>query len=190
MTVKPTGYMAGKLLVAMPFVHSSHMSQIVIYLCGHDSQGAIGLILNRVFPTLTFNELLKQLAIPVSDDCRQLVLHYGGSVEVTRGFVLHSPEIQVESTVVVAPNFALTSTMDILRQLADGEGPQQVLASLGYTAWPPGQLESEICQNLWIVIEDPDPELVFRPHVDHSWHQSLAYLGVNPHMLSLDVGHA
>lgn len=190
MIAKSTGYMTGKLLVAMPFVHSSNMSQIVIYVCGHDAQGAIGLVLNRIFPTLTFHDLLDQLDIPVSPECRPLVLHYGGAVEMTRGFVLHSPEVQMESTVIIAPEFALTSTLDMLRQLAEGKGPKQSLVSLGYTAWPPGQLEKEIRQNLWMLIEDPSPDLVFHPHVDHSWHQSLAHIGVKPYMLSLDIGHA
>lgn len=186
----PTGYMAGKLVAAMPFVHASHLSQIVIYVCGHDAQGAIGLTLNRVFPTMTFHELLEQLAIPVADQCRPLVLHYGGNIEMTRGFVLHSTDVQMESTVVISPNFALTSTLDMLRQLAEGNGPEQAFASLGYTAWAPGQLEDEIRRNLWMVIDDPAPELIFQPHVDHSWHQSLAHLGVDPHMLSLDAGTA
>jgi putative transcriptional regulator len=190
MTVMPAGYMTGKLVAAMPFVHSSHLSQIVIYVCGHDSQGAIGLMLNRIFPTMTFQEMLEQLGAPASDDCRQLVLHYGGSIEMTRGFVLHSTDVQMESTVMVAPHFALTSTMDILRELAEGRGPRQAFVSLGYTAWSPGQLEDEILRNLWVVIDDPAPELVFQPHVDHSWHQSLAHLGINPHMLSLEAGNA
>lgn len=190
MTVVAPGYMTGKLVAAMPFVHATHLSQIVIYICGHDAQGAIGLILNRVFPTMTFHELLEQLAIPSNSECRSLVLHYGGNVEMTRGFVLHSTDVQLESTVLISPNFALTSTLDMLRELARGKGPRQVLASLGYTAWASGQLENEIRQNLWMVIDDPAPELVFQPHVDHSWHQSLAHLGVNPQMLAIDSGNA
>lgn len=190
MNAATTGYMAGKLIAAMPFVHSSHLSQIVMYICGHDAQGAIGLMLNRIFPTMTFQELLEQLDVQTDNHCRPLVLHYGGNVEMTRGFVLHSAEMQMESTVVIAHNFALTSTIDILKELAEGRGPQQAFVSLGYTAWSPGLLEEEIRRNLWVVIDDPAPELVFQPHVDHSWHQSLAHLGVNPHMLSLDAGTA
>lgn len=191
MNSKNKDYLTGKLLAAMPFSQPSHMSQLVIYLCGHDSQGAIGLALNRIFPTMSFSELLEQLGVSSNtQNYRPLVLHYGGNVEVTRGFVLHSPDVQTESTVIISPQFALTSTIDILRLLAEGKGPEKALVSLGYTAWPPGKLDEEIQENLWMVIDNPTVDLIFHPHVDHSWHQSMAHVGVNPHMLSLEMGHA
>lgn len=191
MKQKEGEYFAGKLLVSMPFVHPSPMSQLVIYLCGHDNQGAIGLVLNRIFPTMSFPELLEQLGVSSSaKKCRPLVLHYGGSVEISRGFVLHSPDVQTSSTVIISSQLALTSTIDILRLLAEGKGPEKALVSLGYTAWPPGKLDEEIQKNLWMIIDNPTANLIFHPHVDHSWHQSMAHIGVKPQMLSLEMGHA
>lgn len=187
---KQIDIMKGKLLVAMPFVHEQHMSQTVIYLCGHDAFGSIGIILNRVFPTLTFSDLLKQLHIHTTKDCRDLVLHYGGNVETTRGFVLHSLDVQVESSVIISSRVALTSTVDMLKQLAKGNGPQDVFVSLGYTAWKPGKLEEEINDNRWIIVKNPPHEVIFQSCVDATWHQALAHVGVNPRMLSLESGKA
>lgn len=189
---KSDGYMTGSLIVAMPFAYPDvpQFSHSVIYLCGHDSQGAIGLMLNRIHPTLMFQELLVQIGVTPSAQCRGLTLHYGGNTDTNRGFVLHSPDVQTESTVLIQPHFALTSTIDMLRQLAEGMGPESVLVNLGYTAWAAGQLDNEIQNNQWMIVENPHPSLVFGHNIDYCWGQSLAQIGVDPGMLSIEAGHA
>jgi putative transcriptional regulator len=183
------GYMTGKLLVAMPYMTDSRFSQSVIYVCGHDDFGAIGLIINRTFPSLTFRELLRQLSIEVTPFCPNLTMYYGGSIEVSRGFILHSPDFSVESTVVIDDSFAITSTLEILRSISQGEGPKNCVAALGYTGWTAGQLENEIQENTWM-IADATHELVFNDSLELKWRHAMAHIGVDPALLSLDSGHA
>lgn len=183
------GFMTGRLLAAMPFMNDARFSQAVIYICGHDDQGAIGLMINKTFPSLTFRELLRQLNIPISTMCRDLTMHYGGPVEISRGFVLHSCDFQVESTVVVDTSFAITSTLEILKVIAQGDGPKHIVATLGYSGWGPGQLEQEIQENTWMVV-DATPELVFHSAMDEKWRLCMAQIGVDPAVLSLDCGRA
>lgn len=183
------GFMTGRLLVAMPYMNDARFSQAVIYICGHDDQGAIGLICNKIFPSLTFRELLRQLNIPITPASRDLVMNYGGPVEVSRGFVLHSPDYLVESSVVIDENFAITSTLEILKSIAQGEGPTHVIASLGYTGWGPRQLEQEIHDNTWMVV-DAKPQLVFNTPIDNKWRLCMAEIGVDPAILSLEFGRA
>lgn len=183
------GYLTGKLLVAMPYMHDSRFSQAVIYVCGHDHLGAIGLMVNKAFPSLTFRELLQQLHIDRPPECPDVTLHHGGPVEVSRGFILHSPEYKVESTVIIDDSFAITSTLEVLRSIAHNEGPQHYVAALGYTGWDAGQLEAELRDNAWLVV-DPTAELVFNDSLELKWRHAMAHIGVDPALLSLDSGHA
>ncbi len=186
---EPQGYMTGKLLVAMPYIYDARFSQAVIYVCGHDEQGAIGIITNKVFPSLAFSELLEQLSIPMNEKVQSTTLFYGGPSELTRGFVLHSPDFQVDSSVAIDENFAITSTLEILRAIAAGRGPVNSIVSLGYNGWSPGQLEREIQENVWMVVES-DPNLVFNAPIDDKWRLSMERIGVDPAILSIESGHA
>jgi putative transcriptional regulator len=183
------GFLTGKLLVAMPYMQDSRFNQAVIYVCGHDHLGAIGLMVNKAFPSLTFRELLQQLHVDRPPQCPDAPLHHGGPVEVSRGFVLHSPEYTASSTVVIDDSFAITSTLEILRRIALNKGPRHYVAALGYTGWDTGQLEAELRDNAWLVV-DPTPELVFNNNLELKWRQAMAHIGVDPALLSLDSGHA
>jgi len=181
--------LTGKVLVAMPFLSDPRFTHAVIYVCGHDAQGAMGLIVNKGLPTVTFEELLDQMNVDTSYIAAQIPIHYGGPVEVGRGFVLHSSDYASESTVLIENGFAMTATLDILRAIAHNEGPRDILLALGYVGWGSGQLEQEIQENGWLTIE-ANPDLIFGRDLEGKWRQALATLGIDPSVLSLEIGHA
>lgn len=181
--------LTGKVLVAMPFLSDPRFTHAVIYVCGHDAQGAMGLIVNKGLPTVTFEELLAQMSVDVSHIAAQIPIHYGGPVEVGRGFVLHSSDYASESTVLIESGFAMTATLDILRAIAHNEGPRDIFLALGYVGWGSGQLEQEIQENGWLTIE-ANPDLIFGRDLEGKWRQALATLGIDPAVLSLEIGHA
>jgi putative transcriptional regulator len=185
----PKGYLVGKLLVATPFTEDNRFEHSVIYLCGHDEYGAIGLIINKPLNSLNFLDLLSQLDIPNSALTKRVPMYSGGPVEVSRGFVLHSKEYQSDSTVRVGENFYITATLDILRSLSHGHGPDNFLLALGYVGWGAGQLELELHENFWMVV-DSTHELVFNTALDLKWKASMAVLGVNPAVLNMEAGRA
>ena len=181
--------LTGKILIAMPFLPDHRFTHAVIYVCGHDAQGAMGLIVNKGLPAVSFEELLAQMNVDVSAVTSKVPVHYGGPVEVGRGFVLHSSDYAAESTVLIENGFAMTATLDILRAIAVNEGPRDILLALGYVGWGAGQLEHEIQENGWLTIE-ADPELIFDHDLEGKWRQALATLGIDPAVLSFEIGHA
>lgn len=181
--------LTGKLLIAMPFLPDPRFSHAVIYICGHDAQGAMGLIVNKGLPTVSFDDLLTQMEVEMDVIKAQIAIHYGGPVDVGRGFVLHSNDYVSESTVQIDSGFAMTATIDILRAMASNEGPHESLLALGYVGWSAGQLEQEIQENGWLTI-DATAELVFGTDLDNKWRLALASLGIDPASLSFEIGHA
>ncbi len=184
-----TPYLAGQLLIAMPGMKDPRFEKTVIYLCAHNSDGAMGLVLNRALDSLTFPDMLEQLGIDPLDTGGQINVHFGGPVESGRGFVLHSRDYLQEATMVVDNDVALTATVDILKAIAYGDGPRQSLLALGYAGWGPGQLDSEIKSNGWLHVA-ADSELVFGVNLKDKWEQAMSKIGVDPRMLSDDAGHA
>lgn len=182
-------FLTGKLLIAMPFIDDNRFDHAVIYMCGHDEQGAIGLVINKPLNSLTFPDLLSQLDIMPSSTARSVQMLTGGPVEVSRGFVLHSLDYQSDSTVRVGEHYSITATLDILRTLAMGNGPNKFILTLGYAGWRANQLEQEIQDNLWM-IADPTDEIIFNSPIEFRWRASMLSLGVDPSTLSLDFGRA
>jgi putative transcriptional regulator len=192
------GYLDGQLLIAMPAMGDPRFSRSVIYLCAHSSEGAMGIIINQRAPNISFTELLEQLNIIVpSKDSISLprslsamAVHLGGPVETGRGFVLHSADyFKAESTLPIDESVCLTATIDILRDIAKGSGPDKALLALGYAGWAPGQLENEIQANGWLNCP-ANPELIFDPEVDRKYTRALGSLGIDPIRLVNDSGHA
>ena len=145
----------------MPGMGDLRFERSVIFLCAHSADGAMGLIVNKPAPELSFADLLAQLQIPASIDLKGARVHFGGPVEHGRGFVLHSNDYSVEeSSLHVSDDFSMTATVDILQDMARGEGPRRALLALGYAGWGPGQLEAEIQANGWLTAPG-DQELVF-----------------------------
>jgi putative transcriptional regulator len=182
--------LTGQLLVAMPQMMDPRFERSVVYICAHSEEaGAMGLVVNKLLQALTMDELFTHLKLEPARRNRSSPVHFGGPVEPGRGFVLHTAEYREESTLAVCGDFAVTATLDILRAIGRGEGPQRSLLALGYAGWAPGQLDAEIQANGWLSV-DADAELVFNDDDDGKWQRALAKLGVDLTMLSTDAGHA
>ena len=183
------GYLTGQLLVAMPQMQDSRFSRSVIYLCAHTADGAMGLVVNKLMDSLSFPDLLDQLNIDTGHVDQEIRIHFGGPVETGRGFVLHSADYQQDATLEIDRNVALTATIDILRSIAEGDGPRQHLLALGYAGWEAGQLDREIQDNGWLCVP-PDDDLLFGTNLDNRWEAAIGKLGVDISMLSGEAGRA
>lgn len=186
---KTSGYLAGQILIAMPQMSDERFARTVVYLCAHNADGAMGIVVNRLFSGITFPQLLDQLEIPATPDCDQIRVHFGGPVESGRGFVLHSNDYAQENTMMVADGVALTATVDVLRAIAEGHGPSHSLLALGYAGWSSGQLDSEIRENAWLNVP-ADADLLFGRDLEHKYEQAIHKLGIDMGLLSADAGHA
>ena len=182
-------YLTGQLLIAMPNMRDPRFTRTVIFVCAHNADGAMGLVVNRLVGSVTFPDLLDQLGIDTEAVTEEIRVHFGGPVESGRGFVLHSGEYHHASTLQVAEQMALTATIDILQDIAKGAGPRRSLLALGYAGWGPGQLDSEIQSNGWLNVS-ADEQLVFDKDLDGKWERAIGKLGVDPSLLSGDAGHA
>jgi putative transcriptional regulator len=187
-------YLEGQLLVAMPVMTDRRFARSVIYMCAHSAEGAMGLIINQRAPHIRFPELLKRLKIPTPGhndaDAIDIDVHVGGPVETERGFVLHSDDYYVaESTLPIGDGVSLTATVDILRAIAKGKGPDKAILALGYSGWRPGQLETEIQANGWLNCP-ADPDLLFDRDLDQKYGRAMSKIGIDPSHLVSEAGHA
>ena len=184
-----TGYLPGQLLIAMPQMSDPRFARSVVYLCAHNEDGAMGLVVNKLITSLTFGELLKQMDMDFEAHDAGFGVHFGGPVESGRGFVLHSTDYESDATMTVNSEFALTATIDVLQCMADGRGPNNAILALGYAGWAPGQLDTEIQNNGWLHAP-ADLQLVFDKDNDTKWERAVAMMGIDPSFLSMDAGHA
>ena len=182
-------YVTGQLLIAMPGMRDERFAKSVIYMCAHSEEGAMGLVLNQRLDALTFAELISQLELDEKHLSKDVPVHFGGPVESGRGFVLHTSDYQQDATLEVVNGVALTATVEILKAIAQGKGPQKSLLALGYAGWGPGQLDMEIRANGWLQVPS-DSEIIFDIEPDTKWERAIQRLGIDPRMLSDDVGHA
>ncbi len=183
------GYLEGQLLVATPLIMESCFNHAVLYLCAHSDEGAMGIIINHALDDLSYMDVLKQLKIPEPEGARKWPVYLGGPVEPTRGLVIHSPDYRHEDTVVLADDIAVTSNLQILRDITAGGGPKKHLLALGYAGWAPGQLEAEVEANSWISAPSSG-KLIFDTPDDQKWSETAKTLGIDMLKLSGDVGHA
>jgi putative transcriptional regulator len=191
------GYLDGQLLIAMPGMQDPRFARTVVYVCAHSPDGAMGIAINQAASQITFRDLLVQLdIIPDEQQIRlpepagHMRVHRGGPVETTRGFVLHSADYFIEnSTLPIDDHICLTATLEILKAIAAGSGPENALLALGYAGWAPGQLESEIQENGWLFCR-ATPELIFDTDLDSKYERALALIGIDPARLASDAGHA
>ena len=182
--------LTGQLLIAMPGMGDPRFDHSVVLICAHSEEGAMGLIINKPTGDVALNDLLEQLSIKPSEAAPDLGIHFGGPVETGRGFVLHDPKYQSAlNTLSVDDQFGLTATVDILEDLARGEGPERAIVALGYSGWAQGQLEDEIAHNGWLTCA-ADAKLVFESEDSAKWEAALNSLGVDALVLSADAGRA
>ncbi len=186
----------GKFLIAMPGMGDARFDKTVIYICAHSDEGAMGFIINQVLESPKVPDFLAQLEIISKEERADLPfnhlqqqMHSGGPVEPGRGFVLHSPDFSSNSTVKVHGKINLTATLEVLREIAVGKGPERFLLALGYSGWSSGQLEDEIVSNGWLVADATD-DIIFDHNNDTKYSRSLKLLGVDEALLSSSSGHA
>ncbi len=182
--------LSGKLLISMPDMTDPRFAQSVVYICSHSAEGAMGLIVNKPQPKIQFRNLLKQLDILAQTDTSEVRVHFGGPVEGTRGFVLHTSDYRSEmGTMDIDDSIGMTATLDVLEDIAGGTGPETSMLALGYSGWGPGQLESEIAENGWLTSESEN-DILFGRDNEQKWLAALKLLGIDPLMLSSSGGRA
>lgn len=180
----------GKLLIAMPSMGDPRFHHAVIFMCAHTPAGALGLIVNKHAGQISFPDMLAQFDMKCAPESGHIRVQLGGPVETGRGFILHSDDYFLkDATMRIKNRVGLTTSLEILRDMSQGRGPQQCLVALGYSGWGPGQLEYEIKANAWLHC-NADRELIFSADVETKWHHALAKLGIDPANLSGDAGHA
>jgi len=182
-------YLEGRCLIAMPTMGDERFVRTLVYMCAHNEDGAMGLVVNKPLEDLSFVDLLIQLGIDQGPAAEHIRLHFGGPVETGRGFVLHSDDYSNDGTLPIAEGVSLTATVDVLRAMANGSGPRKSLLALGYAGWAPGQLDAEIQHNGWLTC-DADEELIFGTDLASKWNKALGKIGIDPVMLSTDTGQS
>lgn len=190
-------YLDGQCLIAMPGMSDARFSRSVIYVCAHSEDGAMGIIVNKPAGDTSFPDLLVQLDVIPSEEvirlpsrAERIPVLRGGPVETKRGFVLHSSDFFLESATLPIDNgICLTATLDILRAIAIGSGPENAVLALGYAGWGAGQLEAEIQSNGWLHCA-ADEALLFDEQIDNKYQRALSKLGIDPAFLSSEAGHA
>jgi putative transcriptional regulator len=176
-------------LIAMPSMVDTNFAKSLTFVCEHNDQGALGVVINR--PTeMNLHALLEQVSIATPhEDFKSVAIHFGGPVQVDRGFVLHTPVGEWQSTLQVGADIGLTTSKDILQAVARGEGPRQMLVTLGYAGWAPGQLEHELLQNAWLTVQ-ARPEIIFDLPAEERLAAAMSLLGIDFANLSEVAGHA
>ena len=172
----PAATLVGRFLVAAPSMPDERFQKSVVFICKHDDDGALGIIVNNTVDDLPLGQVYKQLGIEVpAPEARRPVL-FGGPVETSRGLVLHSADYKRDETLLIEGGMALTASLEILRDMADGSGPKQAWLALGHSGWAPGQLDREMQDNAWLVV-DGNAGLVFDSDFDAKWQRALDLLG-------------
>ncbi len=180
-----------QLLLAMPGMVSGELANTVIYVCEHTEHGALGLVINRP-TTLTVGDLLQRIDLTLSLEIGPVLeapVFFGGPVQTDRGFVLHVPRGEYSSSISLGDDVALTTSRDVLQDVADGHGPARLLVTLGYAGWGAGQLEDELGRNAWLNVLASN-EILFETPAEERYDAALAQLGIRASMLASDAGHA
>jgi len=181
--------LAQHFLIAMPNMVDPNFAKTLTFICEHNDQGALGVVVNRPI-AMNLHTLLEQVGIPPDvDRFKSVPVHFGGPVQIDRGFVLHAPLGEWQSTLSVSSEIGLTSSKDILEAVARGEGPRQILVTLGYAGWAPGQIEHELAQNAWLTV-GATPDVIFEMPAEERFAAAMNLLGVDYAKLSEVAGHA
>lgn len=181
--------LTGKCLISSPFMQDEPFSKTVIYICSHTKDGAMGFIINKKLENISFADLAAQLPIGHYNNTRQIDIYNGGPLEKIRGFVIHTTDYIKNDTVIVDKQFAVSSSVDIITDIAFGLGPRDNIIALGYASWGPQQLEQEIMNNNWVVCS-PGTDLVFHTKDEEKWEAALHTAGIDAGQLSQTSGRA
>ncbi|HHJ17795.1 MAG TPA: YqgE/AlgH family protein [Gammaproteobacteria bacterium] len=187
--MRETQYLTNHFLIAMPGLEDPNFFHAVTYICEHNDEGALGLVINRPLD-MQLGEILQHVQVEdIQPEARQIPVYLGGPVQQDRGFVLHDPLGDWEATLRVTDRIGITSSLDILAAIARNEGPERTLIALGYAGWGAGQLEQEMAENAWL--NGPaNPDILFDTPDEERWKTAAASLGVDLDLLSGETGHA
>jgi putative transcriptional regulator len=186
--------LTNQFLIAMPGMTDSTFAGSVVYLCEHTEKGALGLVINKPVD-IKLKNLFEKVELSLTrDDIADTPVYFGGPVQTERGFVLHERQADhvspYNSTLSIAGgSLDMTTSKDVLEALADGAGPKRMLVTLGYSGWGAGQLEDELSRNGWLTV-DADPSVIFDTPIAQRYEKAVSLLGIDPHMLSQEAGHA
>jgi len=187
--MKQTVYLQNHFLLAMPMMEDPNLHHAVIYICEHNQNGAVGIIVNRP-TTVSLVDVLADMKIIAQDDIvRHIPVLFGGTVHQERGFVIHHPKGDWRSTLETGNEIFVTTSRDVLEAIAIHQGPPEVLVALGCCAWEPGQLEEELKANTWLSVP-ANPRIIFETPFELRYIESMAALGVDLTNLSDEAGHA
>ncbi len=182
-------YLTNQFLIAMPGLEDPNFFHSVTYICEHNDEGALGLVVNRPL-NMQLGEILQHVQLSQAEpEARQIQVHLGGPVQQDRGFVLHEPLGEWDATLKVTDRIGITSSMDILQAIARNEGPEHTLITLGYAGWGAGQLEQEMAENAWLS-GPAHPDILFETPDEERWKAAAASLGIDLDLLSGEAGHA
>ncbi|KJY81433.1 hypothetical protein TW81_18495 [Vibrio galatheae] len=180
-------------LVAMPGMKDPYFKRSVIYVCEHNEDGAMGLMINAPID-ITIGKMLERVDVEstqpklMTESLQKPVLN-GGPVSEDRGFILHQPKDEYESSIKMTDHLSVTTSKDILGVLGTEAEPNHYIVALGYAGWEPGQLESELSENSWLTVE-ADPDVMFDTPINERWQKAVQMLGIDVAQLSSDIGHA
>ena len=185
-----TDTLTGKLLVAMPGISDPRFAHSVIMMCSHDAEHAMGIVINKPKDEVTLKEVLSHLGLSAAGELARRAVMDGGPVRQERGYVLHSDDYAApEGTHDVAPGIRLTATREVLEAVARADAPRHFVLALGCSGWGAGQLENELKENAWLIVDASDA-IVFGEGHQNKWRKAIATLGVDPARLSDRAGRA
>ena len=181
--------LTNQFLIAMPSLKDPNFEKTVTYICAHNEEGAMGIVINRPLD-IELGEIFEQMDIPADNAkaSNQIIFH-GGPVHTDRGFILHHTSQQWDSSIIVSDDICVTTSKDILEAIAKGDGPEQSLIALGYAGWSSGQLEQELLDNAWLS-GPADRDVIFNTPFEQCWESAARLMGVDIDKLSPDIGHA
>jgi putative transcriptional regulator len=181
--------LTNQFLIAMPSLADPNFHRTVTFLCAHNSEGAMGIVINRPL-SLSLGEIFAHMEIPLSgSDVHTMPVCQGGPVQKERGFVIHRPPGSWDAVLPVGEDVAVATSRDILTAIASGEGPEEIVVALGYAGWGAGQLERELGENAWLSVP-ASTDILFEAPFEKRWEMAVQMLGVDLSRLSGDAGHA
>ncbi|MBE3023770.1 YqgE/AlgH family protein [Janthinobacterium sp. GW458P] len=184
--------LANHFLIAMPAMQDPIFGGTVVYVCEHNENGVLGVVINK--PTdMTMEVLFERIDLKLAAGSDTPIINepimFGGPVQDDRGFVLHTPGARYSSSLTVTDEIAFTTSIDVLEAVANGDGPERMLVSIGYSGWSPGQLEDEIGRNGWLTV-GASADILFDFPIEQRYVAAIKLLGIDPLMLASEAGHA
>lgn len=181
--------LTGKILVATPQMADEYFVCSLVYVLAHSASGAVGIIFNNKLKDINSDTLFRSLDIKLGKKSPVFPLFLGGPVDVQRGFIMHNSDFYTNSLYTTQDNISVSSNLEILQKIASGKGPSRKLFFLGYSSWLPSQLESEIEQNMWLIM-DTNIDFIFEDNHLNKWTKALDCIGIKPYNISPYIGHA